>query len=242
MRINSSSSFLCTCLSFPVMIFCFAALESCSSTAATTLTGSWKDPEATGYNDFIVVALSKKLPARSMVEEDIVRMLKRERVKGSKSLDVIPHTEKVETPEDKKIAVEKIESLGHDAIITVTLVKKGEERRYVSGTTSYAPTNVGVGSGYYNPATGENQGQGSYGAFGTYYMGASTLYNTPGYYEVDKVYFLESNVYDVSSRKLVWSAQSQTFDGGDLSIASRDFSYVMVEAMKTAKLISMKKK
>jgi len=241
MKINSFS-FLRLCLCGSLLIFCIVVLESCSSTAATTLTGSWKDPEAAGYNNFMVVALTKKLPVRTMVEEDIARRLKREGVKGSKSLDVIPHTETVETQEDKKAAVDKIESLGHDAIITVTLVKKDEERRYVPGSTQYAPANVGVGSGYYNPATGANQGQGTYGAFGTYYMGAATLYNTPGYYEENKVYFLESNLYDVKTRKLVWSAQSKTFDGGDIGIASRDFSYVMVEAMKKENLIDTKKK
>jgi len=241
MKIDSNSM-LPISLRVIVLIFCFSILQSCSSQLATTLTGSWKDPEATSYKDFMVVVLSKKLPVRSTVEDDITIRLKRAGVKGAKSLDVIPHTEKVETQEDRKAAVEKIQSLGHDAIITITLVKQTEESRYIPGTNSYSPTNVGVGSGYYNPVTGEGQqGTGSY-AFGSYYMGASTAYNTPGYYEKDKTYFLQSNVYDLKTSKLIWSAQSQTFDPGNIAAASHDFSLVMVDAMKKANLLYKKGK
>ncbi len=211
-------------------------LESCSSTA-TQITGSWKDPESKSYKDFFVAVLSKNLPARSTLERDISSRLKHEGVKVTQSLDVFSHSEKLETTEEKKAAVEKIQGLGHDAIITVTLIKHTEEERYVPGANSYTPTNIGYGSGYYQPMTGGVPGPGSYGAFGGYYTSASTAYSTPGYYEMDKAYFVESRVYDTKTSKLVWSAQSETFNPGDLASASSDFSTVMVAAMKKAQLI-----
>jgi hypothetical protein len=223
-----------------VIIF-VAGLESCTTLKPTTdLTGTWKDPEAKSYKDFFVAVLTKNLPVRSTIEGDIARKLKQEKVKASKSLDVIEHAEKVETVEEKKAAVEKIKGLGYDAIITVTLIKHTEENRYVPGTTSYAPTSVGIGTGYYNPVTKTDQGSGSYGAFGAYYMDASSAYNTDGYYVVDKVYFLESRLYDANTSKLVWSAQSETFYPDDIEKASSDFSYVMVEALKKGNLIYKK--
>jgi hypothetical protein len=219
-----------------LLILCFAVLESCSTTQATKITGSWRDPEAKNYKDFFVAVLSKNLPARSTLEGDISRRLKREGVKVTQSLDIFSHTEKLETAEEKKAAVEKIQGLGHDAIITVTLVRHTEENRYVPGANSYTPTNIGYGSGYYSPTTGALPA-GNYSSFGGYYTNASSLYQTPGYYEMDKTYFVESRMFDTKTSRLVWSAQSETFNPGDLDNASDDFSLVMVDAMKQAKLI-----
>jgi hypothetical protein len=232
---------LLTSLLVLLLIIGSGVFESCSTTAATKITGSWKDPEAKNYREFFVAVLSKNLPARSTLEQDISRRLKQEGVKVAQSMDLFPHTEKLETAEEKKAAVEKIQGLGHDAIITVTLVRHTEENRYVPGANSYTPTAIGYGSGYYSPTTG-GAPAGNYGTFGGYYTNASTLYQTPGYYEMDKIYFVESNVYDARTAKLVWSAQSESFNPGNLATASGDFSQVMVEAMKKAKLIYKEEK
>lgn len=127
---------LCSAQSSLVMI-CFVLLVSCSP--ATQITGSWKDPAAKGYKDFFVAVLSKNLPARSTLEKDISSKLDREKVKATQSLSVFSHSEKIETEEERKAAVEKIQSLGHDAIITIALVNKTEESRYVSGSNSICP-------------------------------------------------------------------------------------------------------
>jgi len=231
-------------VSIVFLLACLIALNSCSTRRPTTnITGSWKDPEGKSYQNFFVAVLAKNLPARSSIEGDIARDLKHEKVKATKSLDVLGHNEKVETTEEKRAAIDKVKSLGYDAIIVVTLVKKTEESRYVEGTTSYTPTNIGVGTGYYNPVTGSTSGtNGNYGAFGIYYMDASSAYNTTGYYETDKIYFVQSNIYDAKTEKLVWSAQSNTFYPGDLATASNDFAYVMVDALKKANLIYTKEK
>lgn len=222
------------------LFVCFSALESCSTTAATTITGSWKAPEASKYNDFFVVVLSKNLPVRSTLENDISRKLKKEGVKVSQSLSVFSPAEKLETPEEKKVAVEKIQALGHDAIITIVVVRHTEEERYVPGANSSQPVAVGVGTGYYNPARGGALPAGSYGSFGGYYADASTTYTTPGYYETDKTYFVQSNVYDAKTSRLVWSAQSETFNPANLAAASSDFSTVMAEAMAKAGIFNKK--
>jgi hypothetical protein len=225
------------------LIICCTFMESCSTTAATQITGTWKDPEARNYKDFFVAVLSKNLPARSALEQNISARLKREGVKVTQSLDVFSHSDKVETPEEKKAAVEKIQSLGHDAIITVAVVRQTEESRYVPGANSYTPTNIGFGTGYFQPMTGRGvPGPGTYGPFGTYYTSASSAYTTPGYYETDKIYFLESRVYDAGTSRLVWSAQSETFNPTNINSASEDFALAMVTALKKANLIYKEKK
>jgi hypothetical protein len=203
----------------------------------TTITGSWKDPEAKNYQTFFVVVLNKKLQVRSALEGEMARLLKKEGVEAAKSMDVLGKDEKVETTEEKKAALEKIQSLNYDAIVTITLLRHTEEKRFVPGVSSYTPANVGVGSGYYNPSTGANQAPGGHSAFGMYYMDGGNVYNAPGYYETTQVYFIEVNVYEANGARLIWSAQSEAFYAGDLNSASRDFSTAIVNAMRQAGII-----
>src|SRR4051812_12628099 len=97
-----------------LMLACLACVLSCS-TPATNITGSWKDPAATSYKSFFVAVLTKNLKARQRLEADIATRIAKEHVKVTRSLEVFPHTEKVETPEVRQAAIEKIQSLGHDA-------------------------------------------------------------------------------------------------------------------------------
>jgi len=87
------------------MVACFLFVLSCGA-PATTITGSWKDPNADSYKDFFVTVLSKNKQARQQLEGDISDRLKRQHVKVTRSLDVFEHSEKAETPEEKKAAVE----------------------------------------------------------------------------------------------------------------------------------------
>ena len=220
------------------LVICLFALEFCAAPRPTTaITGSWKDPEAKKYSTFFVVVLNKNLQVRSALEGEVSSLLKKQDVKAVKSLDVLGKDEKIETVEEKKAAVEKIQSLNYDAIVTVTLLKSTEEKRYVPGVSSYTPANVGVGSGYYNPSTGANQAPGGNSAFGMYYQDGGDVYNAPGYYETTKIYFIESRVFEANGAKLVWSAQSEAIYAGDLKAAARDFATAIVQKMNVDGII-----
>ena len=113
-----------------------------------------------------------------------------------------------------------MKQLGCDAILTVGLVDKTSETRYVPGTVSYSPY-MGYGYGF----------GGYYG-----YMGP-TMYN-PGYYTTDKTYFMEANVFDASNEKLIWSAQSEAYDPTSISKFSRDYTTILMDKISS----DMKKK
>jgi len=219
---------------------CFIILFSCG-TPATQITGSWKDPAATSYKNFFVAVLTKNLQARQRLEGDISSRLSHEHVKVTRSLEVFPHSEKVETPEERQAAIEKIQSLGHDAIMVIKIINKTEDTRYVPGTSSYAPTNIGIGTGYNLQTTGAPP-PGQYGAYGVYYLDNYGSYSTQGSYQKDVAFFVESNLFDAKTAKLVWSAQSQLFNPANLNSASGDFSFVMVDALKKGNLLFKKEK
>jgi len=224
----------------PWVLVSFIVPLSCS-TPATQITGTWKDPAAGSYKDFFVAVLTKNKQARQQLEGDISSRLAREHVKATRSLEVFPHNEKVETPEERKAAVEKIQGLGHEAIMVIKIISKTEDTIYVPGTNSLAPTNVGIGTGYNLQTTGAPP-PGTYGAFGMYYLDNYGSYSTSGHYQKEQAYVVESKLFDAKTSKLVWSAQSEVFNPVNLNSASGDFSFVMVNELKKGNLIYKKEK
>jgi hypothetical protein len=59
----------------------------------------------------------------------------------------------------------------------------------------------------------------------------------PGYTATYKYYNVETNVYHVSTEKLVWSAASQTVDPTDINKESKEFASKIVRSLKESNLI-----
>jgi hypothetical protein len=95
---------------------------------------------------------------------------------------------------DEAAAIEKLKSSGVDAVITIVLLDKKKENQYVPGRMVYSPY------GYY------------YNRFWGYHTALYRRIYEPGYYITDTRYFWESNFYDMNDQKLVYSAQTQSFD------------------------------
>jgi hypothetical protein len=114
---------------------------------------------------------------------------------------------------DEEAAISKLKNSGVDAVITIVLLDKEKERRYVAGSIYYSPY------GYY------------YNRFWGY---RSTLYRRiyePGYYITDTKYFWESNLYDMSTQKLVFSVQTQSFDPANSESLGHEYGQMIVKNM-----------
>jgi hypothetical protein len=108
-----------------------------------------------------------------------------------------------------------------DAILTLSTVKQETQTRYVPGSSPYSP----LGYPYYNDFWG-------------YYSYWYPRFYAPGYYVLDKIYYIEVNLYDTQTEKLVWSAQSKTYNPDDLPSFSREFSDVIADKLKNDGMIS----
>lgn len=194
----------------------FLLLLACSP--ATEITGSWKSdnsyPEK--INKILVTALTGKVNVRQTVESDLVKELQKNGYIAIKSIDVIPPTFSEEKTPDKEALLSKIKGTGVDVILTVALIDKETENRYVPGNVGYTPV---TRFGYYGRF---------WGYYNTWYP---TLYS-PGYYTEEKTYFIETNLYDAGNEQLLWSAQSETYNPGGLSGFSKDFSAVVLDKLK----------
>jgi hypothetical protein len=186
-------------------------LVSCSP--SSHITGSWINPkESASYDDIMVVGMSSSVEAKSTVENDLAAALTARNIKVTRSLDVFPPNFGKDLTKDEMLS--KIRQKGSDAILTVTLIDKTTESRYTPGTMAYAPMPM-----YYQ-------------FWGYYNYWYPTMYNNPGYYVQDRVYYLETNLYDARSEDLVWSAQSETYNPKDLSGFSQTLANQIVNKLE----------
>jgi hypothetical protein len=188
-----------------VLIF---AVASC---ATTTLTKVWKDPDLKiePIKKIMVVGISKEAATRRLFEDDFARSLAAHGVSVIKSYEVIT----LEELNNKKGAAEKIRSLGAEAVLATRLINKETVETYYPPSYGYAP-------------------MGAYGRWDGYYgVGYSSMMD-PGYIVSEQVAKIETNVYDIKTGKLLWSALSDTWlDEASQDRLISDFICVMVKRM-----------
>jgi hypothetical protein len=192
---------------------------------ATEITGSWKNENANAVtenvNTIFVTALTEKINARQTVEKELAAALNQKGYKTIKSFDVMPPSFTDGKMPDKSALLSKINKTGAQAILTVALIDKETDNRYVPGNYGYAPI----------PRFGY------YGTFWNYYNNWFPTLYSPGYYAEDKVYFIETNLYDAKTEELIWSAQSETYNPKTLADFSEDFAKVVVSRMEKEGLL-----
>ena len=123
---------------------------------------------------------------------------------------------------DETDALNKIKNSGIDAVVTIVLLDKQKERKYVPGNLTYSPY------GYY------------YDRFWGY---RSVLYQRiyqPGYYVTDTKYFWESNLYEMKDQQLVYSVQTKSFDPSDKETMAHDYGMMMVKDMVKQNVLAKK--
>jgi hypothetical protein len=200
--------------------YLMVAFSMAACTPGTDIIGSWKSADEKAselkIDKLLVAALTGKTNARQTVENDLAGALMKNGFTAVKSIDIMPPTFTEAKVPDKEQLLSKIKGTGVDAILTVALIDEETESRYVPGNNAYAPM----------PRFGY------YGTFWRYYnTWYPTLYS-PGYYEEDKVYFIETNLYDAVTEELIWSAQSETYNSASLNGFSEDFASVVISKMK----------
>ena len=192
------------------LIIITGLLSACSP--SSRITGTWKKPEFKGaYSDALVAAMTRNVASKSTIENDLSAALTGRGVLVTKSMDIFPPNFAKEIGKDAMMR--KIRrNTAIRAIVAVSLINKETTSHYVPGSYGYAP-----GFAYYNRFWGYN-------------IWYPALYS-PGYYAQDKIYYLQTNVYDVKSGELVWSAQSETYNPGNLSGFSRQLANLIGEKL-----------
>jgi hypothetical protein len=204
-----------------VVFFIITGFVACKP--ATKITGSWKNMNVSpsSLNVVLVTAITARANARQTVEDDLASALEKKGFKTIKSIDVMPPSLTDGELPDKKQLSSKIEEVGADAILTVALINKETETRHAGGNLNYVPM---ARFGYY-------------GTFWGYYNNWLPAMYAPGYYSEDKVYFIETNLYDAKTQQLLWSAQSETYNPEGLKRFAKEFANVVVTKMQQDEIL-----
>lgn len=196
------------------------AVTFVSCAPATQITGSWKNPSPpknpVAFKSVMVTSMSQNPEARQTVENDLAVAIAATGVKALKGMESFPPSFSNSREVNKDELLNKIRKTGVDGIITIALIDKETESRYVPGDYGYAP----VTRFRY------------YGLFSGYYTMWYPAMVTPGYYVQDKIYFIEINFYDSRTEELIWSAQSETYNPSSLAQFSKEFAQVIVRKMQ----------
>lgn len=184
----------------------------CTTSKITT---SWKADNTIPqkYNKVLVLGLIRESDRtiQANMENHLVGDLKELGYNAVSSLQ--EYGPKVFDKMDEDAAVGKLKNSGVDAVVTIVLLDKEKERKYVPGNMYYSPY------GYY------------YNRFWGYRTVLSHRIYEPGYYITDTKYFWESNLYDMGTQKLVYSVQTQTFDPANSETMGHEYGQMIVNDM-----------
>lgn len=191
-------------LLFPALLL---LLQSCTN--STVIVASWANKEAAKakpHHTIFIAALAQNMDVRTSLESYLADEAVKRNLTAVKSYEVfLPNFTKDNMP-TKEEMLKVIKEKKCDAIFLVSLLDVKTESRYVPGS-SYAPASS---YGYYG---------GWYGYYGYNYP---RVYEA-GYYTTDKLFYLESNLFDTETGNILWSAQSETTNPTSIDQFSKDY-------------------
>lgn len=205
-----------------ILVTCAASLLL--ACANTKISQSWVEPNHTKqYDDLLIIGIGESEQNRRAYESHFVEELNVRGIESVASYKLIKSDEKI----DKETVLKAIEGLGVDSVIVTHMVAVEEESIYRPGSGYASVGYGGYGGGY---------GRGMYG----YYPHVNSYVHSPGYYTTHETYTLETNLYDVRSAELVWSARSRTFSPESVSEVIVDLTKLLINDLEEKNLIKVK--
>jgi hypothetical protein len=200
-------------------------LMSCSP--SQKVLSSWVNKEelkGKKYSKVFIAVLTQNASSKTILEYDLSATLSENGYQTVKSIDALAGSFRDNPNLTKDDVLAKVRETNCDVILTVTLLDSKTETRYVPGTSVYASYAPYPAYGYY-------------GGFGTYYGYYAPAIYSSGYYTTDKTYFLESNLFDADSEKILWSVQSATYNPDNIKDFSSRYCKLLVSQAKDDELL-----
>lgn len=183
--------------------------------STSKITSSWKSETATldANKKIMVVGLIREAD-RTIQEQMEMHMISDLKDLGYNAVSAYQeYGPKAFENMDEQAVVEKLKGSNIDAVITIVLLDKEKERSYKPGVMVYSP---------YAPR---------YNRFWGYYTTLNSRIYSPGYYETSTKYFWESNLYNLQTKELLYSVQTQSFDPYSTATLSHEYGKKIVENM-----------
>ena len=210
------------------IIACFAffalALASCSS--GVKMTSSWNDNAATGTHIKKILVLGlfgeKSRDLREQMENQMADNLNKLGYNAVTSMNEFGPRKFVNISEDRAMRIIDSSYAGvYDGVIVVSIVDK-------KATKSYVP-------GYYSPRP--------YYGYGWGYSPFYSPFYTPyvyrrGHYQTNRNYSFETNFYNTTDKKLIYSGVSDVSNPTSPGTLASDYSRVVLKDMRKKNVLS----
>jgi hypothetical protein len=206
-----------------IMMMAGAMMVLAACSGSTKVTSSWKDNNRGSLNTkskVLVMALvaQKEGSLRNSMENEMVLAL---RAKGYNAVSAYQeYGPQAFRNMNEQRALRQIRERDIDQVMTIVMLDKSKEKQYVPGRVAYAP---------YGPF---------YGRWWGYYNWRFNNIYEPGYYTTNTRYFLESNLYDLRDKKMIYSAQSESFDPPSAARLAVTYSQKIVKDMEKQNLLT----
>lgn len=199
------------------VIIATAFIFSCSS---TKINSSWKaeNAQTKPYHNVMVWGLlaGKDSSLRKQIETHLMNDLVSKGYHAVSSLDV--YKSKAYKKLTSNEIVDEFKLTGVDAVITIALLNKEKEEKYLPG-------------GFYNQPASIN------GNLDKYYSGIYEKVFTPGYYISTTTYFWESSLFEVKTDKMIYSVRTKSFDPNSTETLAHENWLRIIKDMVKKKLI-----
>ncbi len=187
-------------------------INSCGG-AKTDIIGEWQEENYQKGNIEKVLVLgivSKEKPLlRRNFEDGMTQAFQDGGINATPSMDHMPYEEVVDSTSFEKY----FKDLDIDAVVVSRLVAMDQTRDYKAGYLYTIPL-----SSYY-------------GFYGYYYSGIAYA-NSTGYMSKNVVVVLETNIYETTNKKIIWSGISETVDPDKASDVINSFGDELVAKLK----------
>jgi hypothetical protein len=194
-------------LQFILQIAMVIVLMATTSCRTSKITHSWKAQEAPPKNYKKILVLGFIRTADRNIEEQMenhfVGDLQNLGYNAVSSLKEFGP--KVFDKIDESEGINKLKGSGFDAVVTIVLLKQERERKYI-------------------PPTYNNR-------IWSYRYDIYNRIYEPGYYVTNTKYYWESNFYDMSDQKLLYSVQTQSFNPEDAGNLGHEYGKMIVKNM-----------
>jgi hypothetical protein len=169
-----------------------------------------------GKHKIFIFVMTQNYDVQQNLETDLANAAEAKGIKTVKSLDAFGPILTTDKLPKTEILLKAIRDLGCDGIFTVALVDQHSETHYTPGSAS----------GVFVPYAG-------YGYYYSGYYAFTPNYYTPGYYTTDKTYFIESNLFNANTEKLLISMQSKLVNPPDVTKASKQYTQMLITELQT---------
>ncbi len=198
-----------------------AVLLFLSSCASTEITSVWREPS---YQDhprkIMIIGMLPQASSNRMFEDEMVRRFKERGTDAIASYPVLP----AEPAPDRAVIERVMREQGADTVLIARLMDKKTVTNYVPPPPMAPRPMYGAPPSYYGSQW-----------YGYYSYNAGTV-------KQDEFAVVQTNIYDLKTEKLIWTAASETWLGENAGKAIVSFTDVVVKNLAKDKIIAEKGK